>query len=341
APYAVVLIGAHEGIMLANFLGGLMPIVMLPRIWSQIEWDKVLWLGVPAVAVMPGAAWLSSISPPGPLYLVVASLVLLSLVISVLMARVNTSVDGRTAQVATGVGIGMGTVRGGAGGPAATGYAVLSRWAALPMVATLQPLWMLVSMVSFGTKWAWDDGQLPDMPWWVWVAMLAAVVASVGLGELVQKRLRESGIQRLVVVLGFVGASLSLWTGLGLLLGGALRHRAEARAGIPRTGIGTTETSPSRGPGGAARTSRCGIVTAATSPCRGSGVSTSPSAPSPCSWAIARIAAVTCASSVTAPAVGASSRACSTGEPSAVVPSVKRTASGGVATASWNQGRVP
>src|SRR5699024_12427125 len=31
APYAVVLIGAHEGIMLANFLGGLMPIVMLPR----------------------------------------------------------------------------------------------------------------------------------------------------------------------------------------------------------------------------------------------------------------------------------------------------------------------
>src|SRR5699024_8062893 len=73
--------------------------------------------------------------------------------------------------------------------------------------------------VSFGTKWAWDDGQLPDMPWWVWVAMLVAVVASVGLGELVQKRLRESGIQRLVVVLGFVGASLSLWTGLRLLLG--------------------------------------------------------------------------------------------------------------------------
>ena len=31
--------------------------------------------------------------------------------------------------------------------------------------------------------------------------------------------LRESGIQRLVVVLGFVGALLSLWTGLRLLLG--------------------------------------------------------------------------------------------------------------------------
>jgi hypothetical protein len=219
APYAVVLIGAHEGVMLANFLGGLVPVVMLPRIWSQIEWGKVLWLGVPAVAVMPGAAWLSSISPPAPLYLVVASLVLLSLVISLLLARVAARVDGRTAQIVTGVGAGVGTVLGGVGGPAVTVYAVLSRWPALPMVATLQPLWILLSAVSFGSKWAWDDGQLPDLPGWVWLAMIASVVVSVWLGELVQKRLRDRGIQRLVVVLGFLGALLSLATGLRLLIG--------------------------------------------------------------------------------------------------------------------------
>ena len=217
APYAVVLIGAHEGIMLANFLGGLVPIVMLPRIWSQIEWDKVLWLGLPAIAVMPGAAWLSSVSPPAPLYLVVATLVLLSLVISVLLARVATTVDGVPVQIGTGIGIGLGTVLGGVGGPAATVYAVLSRWPALPMVATLQPLWILVSLVSFGTKLAWDDGQLPDMPVWVWAAMLASLVLAVGLGELLQKRLGELGIHRLVIVLGFVGALLSLGTGVRLL----------------------------------------------------------------------------------------------------------------------------
>ena len=218
APYAVVLIGAHEGIMLANLLGGLVPIVMLPRIWSQIDWGKVLWLGLPAIAVMPLAAWVSSVSPPAPLYLLVASLVLLSLVISVLLVRVHTTVDGRRAQITTGVGIGLGTVLGGVGGPAATVYAVLSRWPALSMIATLQPLWILVSLVSFGTKWAWDDGQLPTMPWWVWTAMLLSLVLAVGLGELLQKRLGEGGIQRLVVVLGFIGALLSLWTGVRLLL---------------------------------------------------------------------------------------------------------------------------
>lgn len=219
APYAVVLIGAHEGIMLANFLGTLMPILLLPRIWSQIEWRTVAWLGLPAVAVMPGAAWLSSVSPPGPLYVVTASLVLLSLVISVALVRVNTRVEGRTAQVITGIGSGLGTVLGGVGGPAVTVYAALSRWPVLPMVATLQPLWILISSVSFTSKLAWDDGQLPDMPWWMWAAIVATVIASIFIGEAVQKRLQERTIQRFVIVLGFVGALLALGTGVTLLLG--------------------------------------------------------------------------------------------------------------------------
>src|SRR5690625_5497969 len=83
APYAVVLIGAHEGIMLANFLGTLMPVLLLPRSWSQIEWHKVWWLSLPAVAVMPAPAWVSSISPPGPSCIVVALLELASLRLSV------------------------------------------------------------------------------------------------------------------------------------------------------------------------------------------------------------------------------------------------------------------
>lgn len=219
APYAVVLIGAHEGIMLANFLGTLMPILLLPRIWSQIQWRTVAWIGLPAVAVMPGAAWLSSISPPGPLYIVTASLVLLSLLISVALVRVNTTVEGRAAQAVTGIGSGLGTVLGGVGGPAVTVYAVLSRWPVLPMVATLQPLWILISSVSFTSKLAWDDGQLPNLPWWVWITMVVTVFVSIFLGEAVQKRLSEKTIQRFVMVLGFVGALLALGTGVSLLVG--------------------------------------------------------------------------------------------------------------------------
>src|SRR5699024_8017769 len=218
-PYAVLLIGAHEGIMLANMLGATMPILLLPRNWSQIEWGKLAWLALPAVAVMPAAAWVSSISPPGPLYIVVAALVLASLAISVLLVRISVRVDGRRAQVLTGVGSGLGTVLGGVGGPAVTVYAALSRWPVLPMVATMQPLWLVISSVSFGTKAAWDDGQLPDMPWWAWVAILAAVGAAIPAGEAVQRRLPERTIQRMVMALGFLGAVLALGTGVRLLVG--------------------------------------------------------------------------------------------------------------------------
>ncbi|WP_237089902.1 TSUP family transporter [Nesterenkonia sp. PF2B19] len=73
APFLVVLIGAHEGVMLVNFLSIIAPVLVLPRIWDDIEWRKVLWLGIPAVLVMPAAAWVSVVSPAGPLYVVVAA----------------------------------------------------------------------------------------------------------------------------------------------------------------------------------------------------------------------------------------------------------------------------
>ena len=50
-------------------------------------------------------------------------------------------------------------------------------------------------------------------------AMLGSLVLAVGLGEALQRKLGELGIHRLVIVLGFIGAALSLWTGLRLLLG--------------------------------------------------------------------------------------------------------------------------
>src|SRR5690625_1878564 len=129
-----------------------------------------------------------------------------------------TGVQTCALPIFTGIGSGLGTVLGGVGGPAVTVYAVLSRWPVLPMVATMQPLWIIISSVSFASKWAWDDGQLPDMAWWVWLAIVVTVIVSIFLGEAVQKRLPERFIQRLVMGLGFLGALLALGIGVRLLV---------------------------------------------------------------------------------------------------------------------------
>src|SRR5690625_4802689 len=130
-----------------------------------------------------------------------------------------TGVQTCALPIFTGIGSGLGTVLGGVGGPAVTVYAVLSRWPVLPIVATMQPLWIIISSVSFVSELAWDDGQLPTMPWWVWAAIVVIVIASIFLGEAVQKRLHEQTIQRIVMALGFIGALLALGTGVRLLLG--------------------------------------------------------------------------------------------------------------------------
>lgn len=220
APFMVVLIGAHEGIMLVNFLSIIAPALVLPRIWNHIEWRKVLWLGIPAILIMPLSAWVSVMSEAGPLYVVVAGLVLLGLLASVLLSRVDVAVDGasRTVQIITGLGSGAGTVLGGVGGPAVTIYAVLSRWPVVKMVATLQPMWIVMSACSFGTKWAFDDGQMPGMPWWAWAGSVVAIILGIYFGEWVQRRVDESTVRVLVVILAVLGSLLALGTGLRLLL---------------------------------------------------------------------------------------------------------------------------
>src|SRR5699024_12366327 len=130
----------------------------------------------------------------------------------------HTTYDGRVAQVDTDICSGIGSVLVDDCGHAVSVYAVLSRLPLLPMVATMQPLWIIISSVSFASKCAWDDGQLPDMAWWVWLAIVVTVIVSIFLGEAVQKRLPERFIQRLVMGLGFLGALLALGIGVRLLV---------------------------------------------------------------------------------------------------------------------------
>lgn len=218
APFMVLVLSPHEGVMLVNFLSVIAPALIMWQLRSYIEWDKFLWLCGPAVLIMPAAAWLAVRSEPGPLYIVVAGVVLLGLVISAVTSRISSRVDGRTLQAVTGAASGAGTVLAGVGAPATAVYTVLSRWQLLPMIATLQPLWMVMSAVAFGMKWALDEGQLPSLPWWGWTGSAAAIFAGILAGQWVQRRVSETAISRAVVGLAFLGAVIALLTGLRMIL---------------------------------------------------------------------------------------------------------------------------
>src|SRR5690625_1966553 len=175
APFVVVMIGPHAGVMLTNVLAIVAPALVVPLVWKDIEWAKLAIIVPAALAVMPLFGWLAAATPQGPLYIVVAVLVILGLCVSLVASRSTRAVDGRTARGLTGAGVGAGVVLAGVGGPAITIYAVLSRWRTHTFAATMQPMWVLVSIGGFGTKWLFSGDEVPVFPWWFWVGCLAAI----------------------------------------------------------------------------------------------------------------------------------------------------------------------
>lgn len=219
APFLVVMIGPHGGVMLTNVLSLLAPILMIPMVWHDIQWRRLAIIGPISILVMPPIGWLAASSPQGPLYIVVASLVIIGLSISLIISRISSAVDGPVVRALTGLGAGGGVVLAGVGGPAMTVYAVLSRWDVRTFAATLQPLWILLACGGFLTKLSFSGNEIPVFSWWFWAGSVVAILVGMRLGTLVSGRISDSTARRVVIVLAFVGAGLSLLTGIRQTIG--------------------------------------------------------------------------------------------------------------------------
>ena len=213
APFLVVLLDPHEGVMLANLLSLVPPLFIMWELRSHIEWRKFLWLSLGGLAIMMPAAWVSVQAPAGPLYIVVGAVVLAGLVASSLFAG-RVHVDGAALQTATGVTAGAGAVIAGVAAPPLTIYGMLSRWPLLPMIATMQPLWVVIAAASVGSKWYLGDGVVPGLPWWGWLGALVAMPLGIWIGRMIQNAVDAKVVSRFVVGLAVVGALLALVTGV-------------------------------------------------------------------------------------------------------------------------------
>ncbi|MDR8020099.1 sulfite exporter TauE/SafE family protein [Nesterenkonia aerolata] len=217
APPLVVLLGSHQGVMLANFLSIIAPLFIMPRVWRDIDWRRFRMLALPALLVIPIAAWFSTLTPPGFLDIIVALMIIVGLICTVHIASTTRQVDGAVTVTLTGIGAGIGTAVAGVGAPATTIYAVLSGWATRAMVATLQPLWLLLSAMAFLTKSVMDQGHVPDLPWQTWFFCALAILGGILLGERIQNRVADHKVRRFVIALAFVGAAMALGSGIMII----------------------------------------------------------------------------------------------------------------------------
>lgn len=213
APFLVVLLNPHEGVMLANLLSLVPPLFIMWELRIHIEWKKFLWLALGSTVIMMPAAWVSVQAPAGPLYIVVGAMVLMGLVASSVFAG-RVHMDGRILQGLTGATAGAGAVIAGVGAPPLTIYGMLSRWPLLPMIATMQPLWLIMAATAVGSKWYLGDGVVPGLPWWGWLGALAAMPLGIWIGRKIQHAVDAAVVSRFVIGLAVVGALLALATGV-------------------------------------------------------------------------------------------------------------------------------
>lgn len=218
APFLVVMLGPHGGVMLTNVLAGCISAVMLASVWRRIEWRRLTLLIPAAVLVMPLASWIAARSPGGPLYIIVSCLVLVGLTLAVFLSRLGRRADGPAVRILTGVGAGAGTVLAGVGGPAMAFYQVLSGWDPRAFAASVQPVWITLSICGLGSKLLFSREEFPTLPWWGWLACLPLTLGGLRIGRRVGRRLSTRTASRIVVGIAVIGALLSLVTGIVALL---------------------------------------------------------------------------------------------------------------------------
>ena len=218
APFAVVALGTDQGIMLVTVLAVIASLLMLPSMWRDIAWKRVVWIGIPAVISIPPAAWLGSRFDTSVIYLLVGALVILGLGAALLMQGTTKPITNRGAQALTGVGAGAGSVLAGIGGPAMTIFGVLSRWPVASFAASLQPMWVLICCATLLSRHTFMGSAVPQLDWWMWIFAAVGIAVGMWIGQRALGKVNDRVVFGIVVALAMIGAVLSVITGIMELL---------------------------------------------------------------------------------------------------------------------------
>jgi uncharacterized membrane protein YfcA len=214
APFLVIILGPHAGVLLVNICGVVSSAIIVGRVWKDIDWSMFRWLVVPSLLGSVPGSFLAVAVPSAPLSVTVGAVVLVALTISLVLQRSDVVVRGNAPKAVAGFTAGLTNSMAGVGGPAVSAYAVLSRWPQRPFAATLQPFFVCIGMVTLALKLLLDPSQAPVLAAWMWVAIGLAIVTGIYAGEKLGRFVRDDQARLFVIVIAFVGAALAVIKGV-------------------------------------------------------------------------------------------------------------------------------
>lgn len=217
-PVLSIAIGPVEGIMVINALAAINAVVTTVSMRRDVDWGKFALIGsVMVVGAIP-AAWLIGAITPSVLQIVVGALILMALALTTFGIRYIPPMSGRVPAVVSGVLGGFSNTLAGVAGPVITVYAQASRWDQRTFAATLQPLFVVSGVVSFGIKYLTGAGELSGDNWGIWPAAIVAMVVGIGLGVVFTRHIDRGRARTLAVTIAFLGGVTVLVRGIAELV---------------------------------------------------------------------------------------------------------------------------
>lgn len=213
-PVLSIAIGPVEGIMVINAIAAVNAAMSTVTVRRNVDWGKFALIGsVMVVGAVPGA-WLIHLVSPAVLQVVVGALLLAALCATTFGQRFIPPVSGKLPAAVSGVLGGFTNTLAGVAGPVITVYAQASRWDQRTFAATLQPLFIVSGVVSFGIKYATSAGDISSQPWGIWPAAVVAMVIGIAVGMVFSRRIDREKARRLAVAMAVLGGVTVLVRGI-------------------------------------------------------------------------------------------------------------------------------
>ena len=218
-PFIVLLIGPVEGVLFVNLVGAMMALLVLGRTIRGVDWRRYRWIVTPSILVSVPAALLIRDASASVLEISVGGVVVLAMTLALVTSRLRAAErpfapEARLPLLVTGAAAGFGSVAAGISGPPIAVYSVLDRWDPRVFAATVQPIFLTNAIAAMAAKLLVADATFPDLAVWEWVTVFVALVASIGLGELLVGRISASATRKVLVTLAYVGGLATLTRGL-------------------------------------------------------------------------------------------------------------------------------
>jgi len=221
APFFAIVFGPYEGILLMNLGGAVSSLLMLSRVWRDVDWGRFLMLSSAAIpsGIIAGLV-ITRLDQP-TLQILVGVVLILGLSASLFLRPAPARSSPSGLAFAAGAVSGFTNAAAGIGGPPVGIYAQATGWPQRNLAATLQPVFFVISVSAFASKTIISGG-LPGLAWWIYPSMVLFIVVGLTVGELSKKWIDDRLARLAVIVFCYFGAASAIVDGVIAMVQGTL-----------------------------------------------------------------------------------------------------------------------